>query len=140
MTESNNNTLATEPSGESALAQFEADLATSSPPKQLRLIREIETYGSLGFPVLQKFLLSQQQQEVFPSYVDGRCYEVLWHSEETSAQEFLQTHFPHGIVPLNSERNIDYAPLLQLLLEQKFQEADRLTLSLIHISEPTRPY
>lgn len=128
MTESNNNTLATEPIGESALNQFEADLVSSSPPKQLRLIREIETHGSLGYAVLQNFLLSQQHQDTFPTYVEGRCYEVLMKAKELTVQEFLQTHFPEGIVPLSSDRNIDYSPLLQLLLNQQFQEADRLTL------------
>lgn len=128
MTESNNNTLTTQPIGDPALTQLETDLASSSPPKQLRLIRELEAHGVSGYPILQNFLLAQQQKESFPTYVEGRCYEVLWNSREDSAQAFLQTHFPDGIVPLISARNIDYAPLLQLLLNQKLQDADRLTL------------
>lgn len=36
-----------------------------------------------------------------------------------------------GIVPLNSERNIDYTPLEQLLAQQEFQAADRMTLELL---------
>ena len=128
MTESNNDALATQTSSESALTELEADLSTSSPPKQLRLIREIEALGSAGYPVLQNFLLAQQQQESFPTYVEGRCYELLWNSDDSSVQEFLSQHFPDGIVPLKSDRNIDYAPLLQLLLNKELQEADRLTL------------
>ena len=58
MTESNNDAIATQPSRESALAQLEADLASSSPAKQLRLIREIEDLGGLfnfaEFPHLPK--------------------------------------------------------------------------------------
>ena len=127
MTESNN-TLTTQPSGEPALTKFEADLVSSSPPKQMRLIREIEALGASGYPILQTFLLTQQQQNAFPTYVEGRCYEVLWNADDSSAQHFLQTHFPEGIVPLKSDRNIDYAPLLQLLLKRELQAADRLTL------------
>ncbi len=36
-----------------------------------------------------------------------------------------------SIVPLNSERNIDYRPLQQLLAQQDFQAADRMTLQLL---------
>ena len=128
MPESNNDALATQTSGESALTQLEADLAASSPPKQLRLIREIETFGATGSSVLQNFLLQQSQGEDFPNYVHGCCYELLWRSDESEIQSFLQQHFPAGIVPLKSERNIDYAPLLKLLLQGDLQEADRITL------------
>lgn len=126
MTESNNDAIATQTSGESALTQLEADLVSSSPTKQLRLIREIESLG--GYTNLQHFLLSQRTTEDFPTFVEGKCYEILWKTEQESVKAFLQEHFPTGIVPLLSERNIDYAPLLQLLLEQKLQAADRLTL------------
>ncbi len=40
---------------------------------------------------------------------------------------FLKEKFPDGLVDLNSEKNIDYRELQQLLVEQKFQEADALT-------------
>ena len=126
MTESNNDAIATQPSRDSVLTQLEADLASSSPAKQLRLIREIEALG--GFSVLQDFLLSQSQTDGFPSFVEGTCYEILFRSQDESAQAFLNQHFPQGIVPLLSERGIDYAPLQTLLLEQKLQAADRLTL------------
>lgn len=36
-----------------------------------------------------------------------------------------------GIVPLHSERNIDYTPLEQLLIQQDFLAADRMTLQLL---------
>ncbi|HEY9848206.1 MAG TPA: GUN4 domain-containing protein [Leptolyngbyaceae cyanobacterium] len=36
-----------------------------------------------------------------------------------------------GIVQLHSERNIDYSPLEQLLIQQDFLAADRMTLQLL---------
>ena len=126
MTESNNDATATKTSGESALIQLEADLASSSPTKQLRLIREIQSLG--GLSILQAFLLSQRNAGNVPSFVEGKCYEVLCQSEDDSAQSFLAEYFPDGIVPLRSERNIDYSPLFKLILERQWQAADRLTL------------
>lgn len=42
--------------------------------------------------------------------------------------EFLPVNFPSGVIPLDSEQGVNYELLQQLLVEQKFQAADQLTL------------
>lgn len=101
-------------------------LTDGSERVQQQLIHKLSTLGNAGEAVLMEFLLQRSSSP--PTWVDGNAYQVLYKTDSAAAKEFLQTHFPNGIVALNSERGIDYARLQQLLAEQDFQAADRMTL------------
>lgn len=101
-------------------------LTTGSEKVQVQLIQQLATLGNAGEDVLMEFLLQRRSNP--PSWVDGKAYQVLYSADSFSSREFLQTYFPTGIVPLHSERGIDYSPLQQLLAAQDFQAADRMTL------------
>ena len=58
----------------------------------------------------------------------GKAYQSLYLSEDLQVKEFLASNFPQGLIPLKSQRNIDYQPLEQLLAQQDFQGADIVTL------------
>lgn len=60
--------------------------------------------------------------------IAGKIYQTLFQSAAPAALDFLQTHFPTGIVPLRSQVGIDYHPLQILLAQQEFLAADQLTL------------
>lgn len=108
------------------LSALRLQLTNGSERVQQQLIHKLSTLGSAGEAVLMEFLL--QRSSISPTWVDGNAYQVLYKTNSAEAKEFLQTHFPKGIVALNSERGIDYAQLQQLLAEQDFQAADRITL------------
>ncbi|MDX2212850.1 MAG: GUN4 N-terminal ARM-like repeat domain-containing protein [Oculatellaceae cyanobacterium bins.114] len=93
---------------------------------QLSLIQELASSGDSGFEVIMDFLLEQRSNSVNPA--QGKAYKVLYNANLPATNEFLKTHFPQGLVPLNSERGIDYAPLQMLLIQQDLQAADQLTL------------
>ncbi|MBV8887962.1 MAG: GUN4 N-terminal ARM-like repeat domain-containing protein [Chroococcidiopsidaceae cyanobacterium CP_BM_RX_35] len=101
-------------------------LTSGSEKVQQQLLQQLAAAGNAGLDVLMEFLL--QRRSELPTWVEGKAYQVLYKADSPKAREFLQTHFPAGIVPLNSERNIDYSSLQQLLSAQDFQAADRLTL------------
>jgi hypothetical protein len=105
------------------LAQLQSE---SSPKKQLQFIDQLATQGATGLAVLQDFLKTQAPQGL--SLAVGKAYQTLYDTTDPEIQSFLQARFPHGIVPLNSDRNIDYKPLQKLLADRDFQAADRLTL------------
>ncbi len=111
---------------DSAIAQLQRQLHSESEKNQLKLIPQLVEAGEPGLEVLQEFLLQRQLDS--PDLVAGKVYQVLYQSENSSSKEFLQTHFPTGLVPLKTDKNIDYQPLQKLLAEQDFQGADRLTL------------
>ncbi|HAC63075.1 MAG TPA: hypothetical protein DCF68_05930 [Cyanothece sp. UBA12306] len=96
-----------------------------SPKTQLELIPQLVSSGEKGLRVLMEFL--QSWERVKPNIVVGKCYQALDQVNTAQTLEFFTTNFPDGIIPLKSERNIDYQELNKLLLKQDFQAADTLT-------------
>jgi GUN4-like/ARM-like repeat domain, GUN4-N terminal len=93
---------------------------------QQQLIPQLAGYGDNGFDILMEFLYHRRQTPV--TWVDGKVYQLLFNSGYGKAKEFLQTYFPQGVVPLLTERGIDYTTLQILLAKQDFQAADRITI------------
>lgn len=108
------------------LSALRLQLTAGSEKVQQQLLQQLATLGNAGENVLIEFLLQRRVDP--PSWIDGKAYQMLYNADSPSSREFLQTYFPTGIVPLHSERDIDYAPLQQLLTVQDFQAADRMTL------------
>ena len=103
-----------------------SQLIAGSEKVQQQTISELADLQSAGLDILMEFLL--QRRENPATWIDGKAYTVLYNYDLPTVQEFLQTNFPEGITPLNSEREIDYTPLQKLLAQQDFQAADKLTL------------
>lgn len=97
----------------------------ASEKNQLSMIPEIASYGELGLDFLINYLRSNQLSSA--NLVKGKVYQTLYQLKTPKTQEFLQNHFPRGIVPLESDRSIDYRLLQQLLADGDFQTADSLT-------------
>ena len=99
---------------------------------QLKEIQALADGGEAGLQVLTIFL--RDRHESLPISVKGKAYHALFEASiaEGGAREAiarsLQECFPQGIVPLQSERGIDYAPLQQELARGNFKNADRITL------------
>jgi hypothetical protein len=108
------------------ISELNSKFQSESEKNQLQLIPELVNIGESGLEVLMEFLQRDLPQPV--NLVVGKAYQVLDRANTPRTQEFLQTYFPYGVVPLLSERNIDYYPLQQLLLKQDFQAADLLTI------------
>ena len=103
-----------------------SQLVAGSEKVQQQTISELAELKSAGLDILMEFLL--QRREHPATWIDGKAYTVLYNCDLSTVQEFLQTNFPQGIIPLKSEREIDYAPLQKLLASQDFQAADQMTL------------
>ena len=108
------------------IAEIHLQLQSGSNTTKFQLIQQLAEMGEAGLTVLMEWLL--EQKSVPANALHGKAYQVLTCSGTPQAKEFVQTHFPTGIVPLQSEREIDYSPLQKLLAEQDFQAADSLTL------------
>ncbi|MEP0910400.1 GUN4 domain-containing protein [Leptolyngbya sp. GB1-A1] len=121
------------------MTDFIDRLRAESPKNKLQLVQEAAGAGETGFDALMSYLLEQQPRlsqfwaepdslKNLAGVVEGKIYQVLVQSESPKVKEFLQTHFAQGLLPLTSERGIDYSSLQTLLAEQQFEAADRLTL------------
>ncbi|WP_445635639.1 GUN4-like domain-containing protein [Nostoc sp. DSM 114161] len=103
---------------------------------QQQTISQLAQLGDGGLDVLMEFLLKRRDNP--PTWIDGKAYQVLYKADAPQAKEFLLSWFPEGIVPLKSECGINYNPLQQLLAQQDFQAADRMTIEkMCEISGPT---
>ncbi|HEY9819245.1 MAG TPA: GUN4 N-terminal ARM-like repeat domain-containing protein [Candidatus Sericytochromatia bacterium] len=109
----------------SKIAELVRQFQSSTEKKQLQLIPELVSLGDAGLEVLMKIL--KERRSTSADLIAGVTYQALYDADTPSIKEFLQTHFPTGIVPLDSESGIDYTPLQQLLVKQDFLAADRLT-------------
>jgi GUN4-like/ARM-like repeat domain, GUN4-N terminal len=110
-------------------------LTSESEKNQLGLIQELAATGGEGLEVLMAFLSEQQGAA---TVAVGKAYQVLVAADTPKVREFLQTNCPQGVVPLRSDRGIDYQPLQQLLAQQDFEAADRLTLQkMCELAGPT---
>jgi hypothetical protein len=122
-------TTSTVPDASLDVTELASKLSANNPKNQLKAIEQLADAGGDGLTVLREFLLERRGNP--PNSVDGRAYQVLRKSKDAAAAKFLQGEFPLGLVPTPSDRQIDYAPLQELLARQEFQAADKLTLDLL---------
>lgn len=101
-------------------------LNTGSVKQQFQAIQELATLAEPGEAVLMDQLLKTKGQKA--TAVAGSIMQALSRSELPQTGIFLSTHYPNGLVPLQSERDIDYSPLQNLLAQKEYEEADRITL------------
>jgi hypothetical protein len=106
----------------------------STPEKNLFvLVNELAT-DAAGQTALMQYLQSRchepgnNSSSTGVDLIAGKLYQTLFQSNSPAAADFLQTHFPTGVVPLRSQAEVDYHPLQILLAKQDWQAADQLTL------------
>ncbi len=118
------------------LANLRAQLRGDSLKKQLSAVHELLAVGQEGVEVLTTTLVERQSQPA--AVLDGKIVQVLYAAEQEALQEFLAEQWPQGRLETPSAQDIDYGPLQALLVQQDFEEADRLTLAkLCELAGPT---
>lgn len=105
----------------SLVGQFLAE----SEKQQLNRVTELVEQGEIGLDALMDIL--RKRQASAPTLVDGKIYQALYAQSSPKTQDFLATYFPHGLIALQSDRQIDYHLLQKLLAQQDFQTADSVT-------------
>nr|WP_290223751.1 GUN4 domain-containing protein [Trichocoleus desertorum] len=110
----------------SQLDDLRLKLKSELPKAQLQALQDSIQAGEAGLALLMEFLL--ERRATVATFIEGTAYQALYAANSPKTVEFLQTHFPTGLVPLRSERNIDYSELQKLLAQQDLEAADRLTL------------
>lgn len=107
------------------ILQLANQLANESEKSQLQAIHQLVPLGPQGWEILQTYL--QEHPSPKPSLVLGKIYQSLYSLNDADVNTFLEKHYPQGVLPLDSERGIDYSPLQLALAEQDFELADNLT-------------
>ncbi|MEO0350530.1 MAG: GUN4 N-terminal ARM-like repeat domain-containing protein [Cyanobacteria bacterium P01_A01_bin.15] len=108
------------------MVKLAEQLRSNNLKRQLSAVTELLNAGEPGLLLLIDFL--KDVSTGGPSVAAGRAYQLLCTSESITVQTFLAETLPQGVVALNSAQSVAYQPLQALLIDQKFEEADRLTL------------
>jgi GUN4-like/ARM-like repeat domain, GUN4-N terminal len=118
-------------SGPTADPDRATQFRNASPKNQLTMVEGLMAAGDDdGYQVLIDYLCdyAAQGSPVSPiglvEPVAAKIYQQLYHQD--AARDLLQAKFPTGIVPLHSDRGVDYQPLQALLVQQAWEEADKL--------------
>jgi hypothetical protein len=109
-----------------SITALQLQLRSDTEKNQLKLVDQLIGLGDAGYAALMDFLLERRSQTY--DRLNAKIYQSLYNTQQASVQALLQQHFPTGTVPLRSEKGIDYTLLQQLLADQKFEAADRLTI------------
>jgi hypothetical protein len=119
-----------------SLFDLKAKLESESERNQLQLIQPIADTGDAGYQILMDALLERRSKGI--GMVEGKMYQALAKAGRPQINRYFKTHWPNGLLPLTSERNIDYSPIQELLAVQDFEEADRVTLQkMCELAGPT---
>jgi hypothetical protein len=118
------------------LVSLRDQLQGDSLKKQLSAVHELLALGQEGIEVLATTLVDRKDE--LPTILDGKIFQVLYATEQEEMRGFLAQQWPKGRLEMPSKRGIDYEPLQDLLIQQEFEEADRLTLAkLCELAGPT---
>jgi hypothetical protein len=111
-------------------------LKSESVRNQLQIVQDLAQSGEAGLDVLMRFLSDRASASV--GIIDGAAYQTVLASNTPKTNDFLQARYPQGLVPMPSERNVDYSSLQRLLAQKEFEAADRLTLEkMCELAGPT---
>ena len=101
---------------------------SESAKKQLQLVSQLLSEGEAGLKILQSWMLSIGSSDRPDNLALGKAYQALYSLDLPQARDFLAHNFPTGVVPLQSQKSVDYQSLQQLIAQQDFQAADVVTL------------
>ena len=109
------------------VAELTADLSADSQKQQFKAIHALAASGEAGELALAEFVQSRTEQEIGElTAAHGSAYQIL-HQGSSKAAKNLIAAFPAGLLCPQSDRGVDYRDLQMLLIQQKYQMADKLT-------------
>ncbi|WP_017304934.1 GUN4 domain-containing protein [Spirulina subsalsa] len=101
-------------------------LTSGKTQKQYSAIAQLAQAGDTGLTYLMDYW--REQPQITPSPLLGKIHQTLYAAKTPATENFLRNYLPSGLVPLKSDRQVDYQPLAQHLIAQEFLEGDRLSL------------
>ncbi|MEO1636308.1 MAG: GUN4 N-terminal ARM-like repeat domain-containing protein [Cyanobacteria bacterium J06631_9] len=113
-------------SAAASVATSAALLATGNLKKQLRAVRELSAMGEAGEQALVDFVREGLRSDVTAAH--GSAYQYLCGAAGEAARNFVDSEAAAGLIRPESEQEIDYGDLQQLLIRRDYEAADKLTM------------
>nr|QVY57938.1 hypothetical protein [Betaphycus gelatinus] len=96
--------------------------------EQVSWVQQISMHDLDGQKALLELLINRRTvQKVNISSLDGIVFEILIKSHYKAIRDEIKYYFPDGLFQLSTSFEVDYQSLQNLLIQQKYQDADRLT-------------
>lgn len=81
-----------------------------------------------GEKALMQIIIERRNNvNINPHVIDGFIYQKIMEKSNNEIKEELFINLPNGVISLESLGQLNYQPLQDLLVNQQFQEADKLT-------------
>ena len=107
------------------IAKLQSDISIK---ELLKIINYLYEQGEIGEENLLNLLIKRQITEKRPvTILDGLLFQQLYKTQNKQILKKLQSYFHKGIMIFDNNLKINYQPLQQLLINQNFKEADKLT-------------
>ena len=107
------------------IAKLQSDISTK---ELLKIINHLYEQGEVGEENLLNLLIERQITEKKPvTILDGLLFQQLYKTQNKQILKKFQSYFHEGIIIFDHNLQINYQPLQQLLINQNFKEADKLT-------------
>jgi len=120
-----NNTVYNSADTNNIIEKLETNI-TISQIKQLT--NTLYNQGYEGEEKLLNFLIHRRIiQKKTILILDGILFQVLYKTKNKNIAQKLQQYFKNGIINLKQDFRINYQPLQNLLIQNKFEEADKIT-------------
>ncbi len=120
-----NNTIYNSTNIDNTIDKLETNISIS---QLIKIINTLYNQGYEGEEKLLNFLINRRIiQKKTIIILDGLIFKLLYKTENKNIKYKLQQYFKNGIVNLKQDSKINYQPLQDLLIQNKFQEADKIT-------------
>jgi GUN4-like/ARM-like repeat domain, GUN4-N terminal len=114
---------------------FQQKFEAATEKNRLQLFNEIDDADPAAVEFLQAVVAEPVSS--WPTLLQGKAFQLLYHSPLPMATAFVESTFPTGLVPLKSAAGVEYQDLYQLLIDRNWQAADKLTnLKLCELAGP----
>lgn len=113
-----------------ALDSLATALNSGNLKKQLAALPALAALDD-GVALLIDFAKDRSSQPLAIDTIDpllGRICQLLNRADLPQARNFLEGYYPDGVVELPGECTVDYQPIQAALLEEDFDQADRITI------------
>ena len=113
-----------------ALNELIATLSTGTLKKQLKAISELAVVDADHTQEAVEALITFVREGLAtgePTAAHGSAYQALFVHSSKSAQSFVTSDMPSGLIVPRSEQAVDYRDLQMLLVKREYEAADKLT-------------
>lgn len=120
-----NNTVYNSADTNNIIEKLETNITIS---QVIKIINNLYNQGDEGEEKLLNFLINRiiiQKKKII--IADGIIFKSLYKTKNKNIAQKLQQYFKNGIIHLKQDSKINYQHLQNLLIENKFQEADKIT-------------